>query len=344
MSPKRKRVVSDDEEVPSDDVVKKGRKKPSHLFTFTVHANAYAFGNVKYRVAQALRAGRLLLSCFLIGLEYGFVDRETIKTVFKKIEMGFSYIRSTGHCHVFIKTQEPFLLPDLREVLVDVLKIPLQDLEKCRSEKSILKYITKEDWHPVVHNIDRDMLHVKWKMRQIVMTSMNLSMFDYRVGSIPFCYKKELSELHTEYWNEMNCFADKGDASPFKRGGLVARLRRETKKGIILYGKSGSSKTSSVLSVIQMPYFMFHQDSNFPMTNYAGEADILIDDCCLNSLLGRHRATMLQLARGYSTAFEVKGGPIKKVRLRGKIYITTNDIPGVLQPEFLNRYALICTD
>lgn len=57
------------------------------------------------------------------------------------------------HQHCFIETREPMQLNDLREIILTLTDDIGFDLQTCKSRKSWLIYITKEDANPYIYNV-----------------------------------------------------------------------------------------------------------------------------------------------------------------------------------------------
>lgn len=84
-----------------------------------------------------------------------------------------SDVESGKHQHCYLKTVEPMKLVDLREYVLTLTDDIGFDLQPCKSRKSWLIYITKEDCHPFMKNVRiselslyaRAQHHIKTKYR-----------------------------------------------------------------------------------------------------------------------------------------------------------------------------------
>lgn len=85
-----------------------------------------------------------------------------------------------------------------------------------------------------------------------------------------------------------------------------------------VFGAAGCGKTCSVLTGINTPFYSVQPTSNFPMTSFAGEPDILIDDFEPEKHYDKMRTLLLQLTGGYTACIEKKGSDITQVELKGK--------------------------
>ena len=126
-----------------------------------------------------IRAGRIFfitvsLTDLFSRVREDFVDNfEDLASYCSNVESSHSSGIMFHHLHVFLEFREKFFVDDLRK-WVDVFlnsgeqKIHF-DIQPCRSRKSCLRYITKEDHHAVTNIKESDLPFYfrayKWAMR-----------------------------------------------------------------------------------------------------------------------------------------------------------------------------------
>lgn len=262
------------------------------------------------------------------------------------VEFGFS--GNNPHLQGLCKTVDPCSLEEVRAIFASFNISGLNNLQvqPCRSVASMIKYVTKEDWMPKHFGYDEDKFNHLYKMKQIVMSQRILDRTSYAYLCLHPNMLKQLEMLHTSYWNKLIHAEDKLASSPFKDQQLqqiirIAFKENPSKKGLWLYGRAGSCKSSSCINLFVEPY-CFHASSKFPLTSYNGEKNIYMDDGTVDDFK-RHRELILQLTSGYSAPLERKGAGISRVKLPGYFVITSNYAPPTEQ-EFLRRFVCIDVD
>ena len=101
------------------------------------------------------------------------------------------------HLHAYIKTKHYWKFENLK---LEPLDVYLMNLEKCRSSKVWLKYLTKEDEEPYLENVDYDLLHGNFLMMKYVKENEVMNPLDYAVRRYQTEFKrKRLEQWHTQY-------------------------------------------------------------------------------------------------------------------------------------------------
>jgi hypothetical protein len=268
---------------------------------------------------------------------FAYLDKsETIK--------GFVICNETGwgeheHSHAYIETVEPCLLETLRIFLIHN-DFNLGDLQTCKSVKNTIKYCSKEDLEARMKNIDREHLHINWKIGHAA-NKKTLSEDIYVVRAIPPNYRVKLQHMHDVVWREHYCDADKMHALEHAtlNSQTLCDILNTDKKGIWIYGETGTGKTSAVMTCVDSPFCRFLGDSvRFPLNNYNGEKDIIFEECALHGY-DKHRELILQLTGGFCAVGDRKNNTHFTLKLDGKLYITSNFEPPT-EAEFLRRFAI----
>ena len=244
------------------------------------------------------------------------------------------------HSHAYIQTAKPTLLKTLRKFLT-AEDFALGDLQSCKSAKSTITYCSKEDFDVKLKNIDREQLHINWKIHFAASQKNVLSELSYNVRSIAPNYHLKLQTMHREIWHEHYCDLDKKNALSGKKidSQTLCDILNSDKKGIWIYGETGTGKSTAVMICLNSPFCRFLGESlHFPLNNYAGEEDILFEECGEDGYR-RHRELLLQITSGFSAVGDRKNNTHFVMHLEGKLYITSNFAPPS-EPEFLRRFAV----
>lgn len=301
---------------PTGSTDKEKRKKKDKG---TTHFFATFQKFVKVELADYLEKYELI-SAFVICNETGWGEHE--------------------HSHAYLQTNEPCTLNKMRELLLsEDPDFNLGDLQACKSPKSTIIYCSKEDMDVKLKNIDRERLHIDWKINHAANTAKVLSEQNYCVRAIPPNYRPKLQALHDEIWNEKNCDLHKLSALEHchTHSQTLCNILNSDKKGIWIYGDTGTGKTSAALTCLVSPFCRFLGDCyRFPLNNYKGEDDILFDECAHNGY-DKHREIILKLTGGFGAECDRKNNSHFTINLTGKLYITSN-FPPPIEPEFLRRF------
>ena len=252
-------------------------------------------------------------------------------------ELGFG---NHKHSHAYFRTNKRQKIDDFRKELI-ALKCGLGDIQPCRNVDNSIRYVSKEDMRCVVYNIDKEKLHVNWRINDIIENNEHLNYLDYKVRSIPLCNRKQLVDEHTQYWNEMQLLKEEEEVDEqFVNERVLTEINNSAKKGVWLWGRSGTGKTTTILKAASKPYCAFHAKSdNFPLSGYAGERDIVLADADVLDFY-KHRTLILQLTHNFTASYDVKFHSCKKLRLRGKFLVSSNMHPPI-EPEFERRFLCI---
>jgi hypothetical protein len=268
---------------------------------------------------------------------YAYLDKdETISAFVICNETGWG---EHEHSHAYIETKEPTLLETLREFLL-LNDFDLGDLQSCKSSRSTIKYCSKEDLDIRIKNVDREHLHINWKLGHASKLK-TLSEDLYVVRAIPPNYRIKLHDLHDVVWRERFCDLDKMNALEHAsfNSQTLCDILNSPKKGIWIYGETGTGKTSAVMTCVDSPFCRFLGDcTRFPLNNYNGEKDIVYEECAEKGY-EKHRELILQLTGGFCAVSDRKNNTHFTIKMEGKLYITSNFQPPT-ESEFLRRFAI----
>lgn len=103
-----------------------------------------------------------------------------------------------SHLHVYLQTNEKFDFEELK-VLFAENYLKFKDIQACRSTKTWVKYITKEDEEPVYMGISYSMFHFAYRSRRWAKETKEFSYRDPFVLQHTNQYKL-LEKLHREHW------------------------------------------------------------------------------------------------------------------------------------------------
>ena len=101
------------------------------------------------------------------------------------------------HVHAYYKTNHYWNFENLQRVIKSELekqqpqRTYLMNLEKCKSGKAWIKYITKEDEEPYFENIDMDFCHDNYLMMKYIRENQVINPFDYGVKHYQTEFKRK---------------------------------------------------------------------------------------------------------------------------------------------------------
>lgn len=269
----------------------------------------------KYRVFRKIRG---LCSSVIVAREYG--------------------LNNHGHLHAYLQTSRKWKLPDLNNQLGE-LGIRADDIEVCRSPRRAITYVTKEDTQACIAGVDYDQTHISFKIAHYSERHEYINQGDYLPRSLAPNYASKLHEYHSNYWTGQRIGADVEEATNHGSMEVVRQIRESEKIGIWLWGNPGSGKSSSAYLACKQNYVEFCDSSNFPLSSYAGESDIVYDDATVEGYV-KHRKLILQITSGYMFTYDVKGKNQKTAKLRGKFICTSNYVPPI-EGAFVRRFESI---
>lgn len=245
---------------------------------------------------------------------------------------------NSGHLHGYIRTTRKWSLADLNAQL-EAMRVRADDLQVCRKPKDCIKYVTKEDTKPCIRGVDFDQTHINFRMAYYNEHHEAVSAYDYIPRTVPHNYEAKFAEQHREYWAGVNTGIDLEEATIHGSQAVVTMIKESDKKGIWLWGQAGSGKSSSAYLACKQDYVEFCDSSNFPISAYSGQSDIVYDDATVDGYV-KHRKLILQITSGYMFTFDVKGKNQKTARLRGK-FICTSNYPPPDEEAFRRRFEII---
>lgn len=297
----------------SSDVEVKTRLKPGSLFFITVEL---------LTIYEELR-------CNFVN---SFVD---VVTYCCSIERSVSSKRVSNHLHCFLELKEKLLLVKVREKVVDFFGEGVHiDVQACRSRRSALKYISKEDRN-VYYNCKQSELHFNKRVFDWASNVTYFSHTDPFVVEHRFCYnylQKYFNDLKFEKFGKFMGFKKVEctyvgwamECAIWWNKRIVSTLFKE--KQLYLYGPSNVGKSSFVESLIgrhNMDYVFYPGVGKFFMQSFREEFHrvILFEEFQYEF----HCKSMLKrLLEGRMSAYPVKCGVDKLIKFNGPIIFVSN--------------------
>lgn len=169
---KNKKDGADDDDDDEEDGKKK-RKGKTNIFTFNVH------GAKKYKILK-----RLITPNDKKGRKKG--KRFAVKPWIKQLVLGNEFgsgPRPHGHTHGVITTQEKMTYEEFETHWKRETKIKLADFTRSKNFVKDVRYCTKEDYRPILCNVDWDNTSVLCRAYIAARKYPTLESFDY-----PYCY------------------------------------------------------------------------------------------------------------------------------------------------------------
>lgn len=260
-----------------------------------------------------------------------------------------------GHVHFYFKTYGKYLLNELRSFIIENLlgSDVSFDIQACKSPKSVIKYITKEDLK-VKFNVRVSELHFNFRVHH---WCVNNDYFEY---DSPFvtehknCYRFLLS-----YFNEHKI---KKDFVGFKNVEnrvnapvwvnacidwwnefiVTSGVRR---KQLYLWGETSLGKSTIIEDILGelMPFVYFPDVGKFFMHGYKQSVHkvILFEEFAMQD----HCESMLKrLTEGRRYAYPQKCGEAIVMAYTGPVIFVSNECPNYFSDPFKNRLKIVKAD
>lgn len=253
------------------------------------------------------------------------------------------------HIHMFIRTTQPILFETLRKYFRRFKykgTSILRTLEICKSAKTILRYITKEDYSAYVYQVDKEQLNNNFIMFNFAKQSDRIHPGQYayyRWNNIS--QRNKYIEIHDWYWKKyrqeecyklaMNCV----------NLYTLECCKTTNLKGIYIYGESGTGKSTLAFAISGGDYYMVTESVKFAFNTWYGEKYILFEDFTKLQLM-KYRLTINQLTDMFGmTTCERKGANHVVVTCE-KVIITSNEPPPTEDEwkGFSRRFRVIKAD
>lgn len=253
------------------------------------------------------------------------------------------------HIHAFVRTREKILFMKLRcffrRFKVNKKSI-LRDMKPCKSPKSYMRYITKEDYNAVIHNIDKESLNDNYIMFNFAKQSQLIHPGQYA------CYRwryqsqlKKYMEIHDWYWKSKQNQEDYQLAMKHVHIDTLNYCKSSDKKGLYLYGAPGTGKSTVAFALSEGNFYMVTEDRKFAFHAWHGEENLLFEDFNKEQLL-KYRLQINQLTDMYGkTTAERKGSGHVRVTCK-RLIVTSNSEPPSEEewPGFDRRFLCVYFD
>lgn len=243
------------------------------------------------------------------------------------------------HQHCFLETKEPYKLNDLREIVLLLTDDIGFDLQVCKSRKSWLLYITKEDERAFIHNVRvselslwyRSNHHIKSKYKRPGKVD-TADHFIFSVGN----HKRVVIDLAENRMNELRRKAE--DERVTKEPNMACWLTRAIynafldKQHLYLLGLPGLGKSALVDRLLHKnKVFRAGAPDRFMFAELDESYDyVLFDDFQpmeYNSLLPRIQSFM----DGYPTTVSIKGKSDQTRLIKAQfIFVSNEPIPSMM--------------
>lgn len=318
------------------------KKKPRAIVHWVYKLNG------RFRIHRQT-GDRILLMFPAIRPKVKYVQRkhkQLVKGYVVSNEMGV--LREHAHSHCVMECNgKKTDLDKLRKFIKKHFRC-LGDIQSCGSVKSSIKYCTKEDIKALVRDIDRELLHPDWQMYQIATLAPT---WDIALDNCAYQVRKWGNQFQL---NKFRRIYDQVQQERYRVERLsgaekhynrnILKLLSPSKKGIWLYGKPGTGKTSTVLKYTSGKHFEMPKSNNqFIFNCWTYDQDVLVFE-------DEEKTKMITISRLINTLTddnglhmgERKGGAHFPIRIR-KCIITSNDSPPTEEewPGFRRRFDVI---
>lgn len=238
------------------------------------------------------------------------------------------------HLHAFLEFDCEMLLEDLREYIVSCFPNIKLDLQACRSKKTWLIYISKED-KDVYFNCKSSALHFNYRVHEWAMSAGNFSFLDPFVVQHRFQYRflqSYLAEYNISRTSscllEPVCLAYKNWSLPVATWYNSCFHFTIKRKCLYLYGDSNVGKTTFIERCIgkrNMDCVFYPGVGKFFMQDFnVRYHKVILFEEFDYSLYTECVSLLKRLLEGRPAAFPVKGQADKIINFQGHIIFISN--------------------
>lgn len=248
-------------------------------------------------------------------------------------------ITVSKHMHAYLEFKEDFLLSDLRQVLLEFFDGETRfDLQKVRSRRNVLKYITKEDKEPL-YNVKLSDLHFYAQAYHWAKNTPVFKVSDPFVACRPNQYRY-LSAFHSEVQRDL--VGTVGPMTRIEKGymgwhlemcewwnGVALQPFVHKRKSLFIYGASNVGKSCAVEKMIgkwNMPFVFYPDVGKFMMTGFRKDFHKFIIfeefDCKFYP-----QSMIKRLLEGSNYSYSVKGETALTFSFKGPIIFVSNYYP-----------------
>lgn len=261
------------------------------------------------------------------------------------------------HYHLFFRTNEPLTFNEVRWHILNMLYPGVSefdsvlnhlniDIQACKSERSWLKYITKEDANPSYKGVRTSFFSFYWHLMKWIKKNRE---YDPCSSFIIEHHNKVnvIKNAHSHYWKRQQeeTLTQLSGPFTFRQAQLYQKL--DLGHNYYIYGQSGAGKTTVVerwLSVRGLrTTYLSCTETQFEFGDITDATEVVYAPDVLPNWLDRHHTTLLRLCDQKITTVECKYIQSKRVLYQGIVIIVSNYPPNRL-PGFERRFIEIDID
>lgn len=336
VAPKAKKTKARTKETQrkADKGKKKRKEKGATLWSATIRnlkTDTWDIRGIKYMVWKKL-VHNTDYTTVVIAREYGGEDA------------------TNEHVHLFLRTSVPKSMMEFKTDLCWDLRLSIDcaihcvSVEKVRSEKNFLKYMTKEDYKVCHRGADYGLFHTACRMYNFIARNKKFRKTDNYILTLPTQYARLFREAHSDYWTQIakGKQLDSEALMAHYNAEVIADVSQSSKIGQYIYGPSGTGKSVSTYTLAGTDYYEFtEQSEKFPLSGYSGE-DVIVMDEATEDFWHSHRNTILKTTSGLNFPVTHKGSATTTHPAPKLFLITSNFDPPAEEP-FVRRFNCIYT-
>lgn len=252
------------------------------------------------------------------------------------------------HIHAFLKFKEGIFLSDVRYVLSDVMLMSHIDVQPCRSRKSWLKYISKED-EKCLFNVRSDDLHFAYLARRWAQSAESFRFDDPFVLAHYNCYRFLQGLFNTVQEGKVRPFNGFRPIERFRGGWFMdccrwwnSRIAGFNKKALYLYGSTGVGKSTCVEQLLhglgERVYLPVA--GQFFFGDFNQSYKVVLFEEYDHRLYDRNISHIKRLLEGRTFSVDVKNGARRVIEFKGPVIFVSNDSPPS-DDAFLRRLEIV---
>lgn len=243
------------------------------------------------------------------------------------------------HIHMYISMKDKIKCVDLRELLLDNLftgeATAAINIEKLRSVKTWVKYITKEDTDVIYNNISRSEFHISYRLHDYIKSHPIYCAHDAFIRQHPQ-YTNVWQKAHTDYWrkNEKASIyqTNKEVVSDWSKEWVQSAFQAlNNKKHVYIYGPTGHGKTTLLntfaFQAVRSGRLITHTggtNSPFEFSQVRADTECVIVPDAGEDYIKAHRQQILQLCDRQVISLNPKCAPITSFKFSGQVIIASN--------------------
>jgi len=270
--------------------------------------------------------------------------------------------KGTFHIHCYVQFGNGVLLSDLQAFLRDFTSGSL-NIQSCKSRKSVLKYITKEDASPLF-NCSESCLSFTYRARAWATRTRTFSFKDPFVLEHPNYYRI-LQSLHSEvretrgrvqlHFKAPNAWYTGWCMRVLDYFAHAFRVPRQDSRALYLHGLAGAGKSRAVEELLEC---VRSQDDMVSASDrvyapvpgqfffgdyHAGDYSVILFEEFQEDQFKRNWWQIKRVMEGKSFKCDVKHGSSVFRRCRAPVIFVSNEYPPQ-DPAFLRRVVIVDAD